>query len=195
MEEAAERADNTLFWLSFAFWGGMVATLAFSGYVSLLSSFPWYTEATTIALLSMVFHGVLLFLGLTFGLLLVGMARRPDEASTRKLTELDREFIDVLKEEANRKAAAVQGTGSGEGATKAEAFPRRLKEALLSTLPVAAVLAATSLSGVGGSSWIPRIWFALNNFLVVFCLLGLLVLLFPGLAFIFLSAYRSYMER
>lgn len=115
-------------------------------------------------------------------------------SSTRNMSELDLEFMEVLREEvANREAS--QEEAIGEKTPRKGMFPADLRRALWSTFSLAAALAAISLSGVSGSSWIYSQSFALNNSLVVFSLLGLLILLFPGLAHILLVALQSHARK
>ncbi len=184
---APKESDAAIFWLAWAYGAGLVGSLAFTGVVLLAASEPLFPERTTTVLFTWVFLGVLVFLALAFVLSILGVPRGVARPVLRYLHPRDAEFVEVLR----TLGIGVSAVGGGSGAERTGRMSESLRRALGAVLPLAAILLILSLLAVVG--------FPLNlpggphvaNARAVFGLLGLFVLLVPGLAYVFLAAHRS----
>lgn len=156
--------EDLVFWLAFAYWAGVAGAVGFAVGVHGLSRFPWHHPAAVAAHFTLVFHGTLLFLALAFLVILL----TPPEAPPRSAGGgLEAEFRAFLRTRRRRTLP-----------------PRPVALALASTLPLALVLLALGLWVVSGAHTLVGFGFATTNALVAFGSAGVLVLLFPGLAYL-----------
>lgn len=194
-----KRPDTATFWLGWAYGAGLAGSLAYAAVVFFFAPTPLFPQATVTALFTWVFQGVLVFFALAFVLSMLSAPRAenppsspPPSPSLRFLHPHDAEFLEVLWSRGIWvPAIAVPAIGGGSTRGGRGQLSGSLRRALAFVLPLAAFLLILSLLQVIGSPGVLAGRVSLENARMVFGLLGLFVLLVPGLAYVFAAAFRS----
>lgn len=185
MRATPPRSDAALFWLAWAYGAGLAGSLAFTGVVLFAASEPLFPEDTSPILFTWVFLGILVFLAFAFVLSLLGVPQGVTRVVRWRLHPRDEEFLDAMR---SLGLGVPVGKESVAGTRR---MTRSLRRALGGVVPLAVVLLLLSLVSIVGLPPSLPSGLHVENARAVFGLLGLFVLLVPGMAYVYLAAHRS----